>query len=380
MPGDRPADEFVKSMVHKVKTAKNIDVFVNSTVEEVSGFIGSFTVTINTGKQKKDFSVGTVIVATGAKELEPLGLYRLGKLKGVITQRQLEQMFTQGKKRFNDVVFINCAGSRVPGREYCGRLCCATSIKNARYIREMNPAARVTVLQSDVMAFGAEFELEYRRAQDAGVRFIRYNPEYPPKISGREKVSKVRVYHDLAGLEVTLPASTVVLTTPLIPNEGAEKIARMLKVPLDTHGFFLEAHLKLRPVEFATDGVFVAGAARFPADLREAVSQGIAAAAKAAAPMRAGKITLEATTAVTDIMLCSGCGNCEKICPFGAVEIKEGKNGRINSVVNAVLCKGCGACTAGCPNGAIQQQGFTDQQIFGMVETLAFDGGPDAFK
>jgi heterodisulfide reductase subunit A len=137
--------------------------------------------------------------------------------------------------------------------------------------------------------------------------------------------------------------------------------------------------LKLRPVEFATDGVYVAGEARFPADIREAVTQGTAAAAKAAQPMRAGEVALESTTAVAQPRLCSGCGNCEAVCPFAAVEVKANDDGRSLSSVNAALCKGCGACVAACPNGAIQQQGFTDRQIFSMIETLAFDGGPDAF-
>ena len=171
----------------------------------------------------------------------------------------------------------------------------------------------------------------------------------------------------------------VVLTTPLIPNEGAAELSRMLKVPIDRYNFFLEAHLKLRPVEFATDGVYIAGAARFPVDIREAVAQGIAAAAKAAAPMTAGEVILEATIARTEPLLCSGCGNCEMVCPFAAVEVRKDDKIQNKSFVNAVLCKGCGACTAVCPNGAIQQLGFTDQQISCMIETMAFDGGSDAF-
>jgi heterodisulfide reductase subunit A len=164
-----------------------------------------------------------------------------------------------------------------------------------------------------------------------------------------------------------------VLTTPLVAHPDAEDLSRMLKVPLDRDGFFLEAHLKLRPVEFATDGVFIAGAARFPADIREAVAQGMAAAAKAAAPMGAGEVVVEATTAASDPAICSGCGNCEAICPFGAINIEAADNGKKVSKVNAVMCKGCGACVAACPNGAMQQKGFTDAQIFGMVETLVFE-------
>ncbi len=379
MPGDHLSQDFIRPLINKVKQSRNIKVYLNSQVTSISGFIGEFNVCVEAPKEKHEFSVGTVIIATGAQVLEPLGLYRHGSLKGVMTQQELEKALKRGRKRFNDVVFINCAGARTPGREYCGRLCCATSIKNSRYIREISPSCRVTVLQRDVMAFGTEFEREYRRAQDAGVRFIRYDPDRPPEVAGDEKVSSVRFFHTLSGEEVTLPASMVVLTTPLVPNDGAENLGKILKVPLDGYGFFLEAHLKLRPVEFATDGVYIAGTARFPVDIGEAVAQGIAAAAKAAAPMAAGQISLEATTATIETRLCSGCGNCEMVCPFAAVEVKKDDRGRNVFSVNAVLCKGCGACVAACSNGAIQQRGFTDLQIFSMIETMAYEGGRDAF-
>jgi heterodisulfide reductase subunit A len=379
LPDDRPAHQLVETLNNAVKKLKNIKIYYNSRVGDVSGFIGSFDVRINSPRGEKEFSVGTVIVATGASELEPHGLYSFGELDGVMTQRDLEQVLVRGRKRFTDVVLINCVGARTPGREYCGRLCCGTSIKNARYIREICPSARVTVLQRDMMAYGAELEIAFRRAQEAGVRFIRYDPERPPQVLGNKKVSGVRVYHTLAGIEVTLPASMVVLSVPLVPNDSAAELAQMLKVPIDSYGFFLEAHMKLRPVEFATDGVYVAGAARFPANIREAVAQGMAAAAKAAVPMTAGKVFLEATTAITETRLCSGCGSCEMICPFGAIDMETDTKGRTVSSVNAVLCKGCGLCAAACPNGAIQQQGFTDLQIFSMIDSLALEGGPDVF-
>jgi heterodisulfide reductase subunit A len=374
IPGDRPARQLVENLVNALKKLKNIKVYLNSKVEDISGFIGSFDVLIDTPRGKKEFSVGTVIIATGARELEPHGLYGLGELAGVMTQRQLEQALVRGKKHFTDVVFINCSGARTPGREYCGRLCCGTSIKNARFIRELCPSSRVTVLQRDMMAYGTELEMAFRSTQEAGVRFIRYDPERPPQVLGNKKVSRVNVYHTLAGLEVTLPAAVVVLATPLVPHDSAAELAQMLKVPVDSFGFFLEAHMKLRPVEFATDGVYIAGAARFPANIREAIAQGMAAAAKAAAPMTAGEVPLEATTAKTETRLCSGCGNCELICPFNAITMEIDRQGRTVSVVNAVLCKGCGSCTAACPNGPIQQQGFTDLQIFSMIDSLALEG------
>ena len=376
LPGDRPASELLHTLTSRVTGEENVTVYLNSELDEITGFIGSFKATLSTPSGKKDIDIGTVIVATGAVELEPLGLYHLGETEGVITQMGLEKMLADEKKDLGDVVFINCVGARGPDREYCGRLCCAVSIKNARYLKEADPDARVTVLQRDVMAFGTEFETEYRKAMCAGVRFIRFSPERPPTMIGKDKVTGVRIYNQLTGEESDLSANTVVLTTPLAADSGASHLAQMLKVPIDKEGFFLEAHLKLRPVEFATDGVFIAGAARFPADIGEAVAQGTAAAAKAAAPMFAGEVSVEATTAVTNQRLCSGCGTCEAVCPFGAIEITPDRHCRPVSDVNAVMCKGCGACAAACPCGAIQQLGFTDSQIFEMVRSLARDGDP----
>ena len=372
LPGDRPAAEVVGALTKEVTTSGNVQIHLRSTIEDVSGFIGAFKVRLATPDGFAELEVGTIIVATGARELEPLGLYRWRELDGVMTQLELERELVAGRTRYGDAVFINCAGSREPGRTYCGRLCCAVAIKNARYLKELDPDARVTVLQRDVMAFGAEFEGEYRRAMEAGVRFVRYSPSLLPEVVGDASVKAVRVHHDLMGRDIEIPAQVVVLTTPLASHAEAGDLSRMLKVPLDADGFFLEAHMKLRPVEFATDGVFVAGAARFPADIREAVSQGIAAAAKAAAPMHAGEVIVEATTARTDPLACSGCGGCEAVCPFGAVTVEKDAKGRPVSSVNAVVCKGCGACAAACPQGVVQQQGFTEQQILEMVESLAF--------
>lgn len=374
LPGDQSAVDLLDTLTGDLEHRDNVTVHLGSQVTDVSGFIGAFRATVNGPLGDLELEVGTIIVATGARELEPLDLYGLGTVEGVMTQMELEHRLARGQTDFGSAVFINCAGARGPGREYCGRLCCAVAIKNARYLMELDPANRVTVLQRDVMAFGSTFEDEYRAAMKVGVRFVRYSPESPPFILGESRVSGVRVNHRLTGKDLNLEAENVVLTTPLVPNEGAAALARMLKVPIDHDGFFLEAHVKLRPVEFATDGVFIAGAARFPADIGEAVSQGVASAAKAAAPMSAGEVSVEATTASTDPGLCSGCGGCESVCPFGAVSLSEDRFGRPVSEVNAVQCKGCGACAGACPCGAIQQLGFTDSQIHGMVRTLAFDG------
>jgi heterodisulfide reductase subunit A len=374
LPGDLPAAELVQSLVAAVDSTELVTVHLESQVESVSGFVGAFEVGLATNDGPRQIQVGTVIVATGARELEPEGLYRLGEIDGVLTQAGLERELGAGRSSFGEVVIVNCAGARGPDRAYCGRLCCAVSIKNARLIRELDPSSRVTVLQRDVMAMGTAFEDEYRRARRSGVRFVRFDPDRPPEVIGDSSVAAVRVWNTLIGEEIELAADRLVLTTPLVGHPEATTLSQLLKVPLDEDGFFLEAHVKLRPVEFATDGIFIAGAARFPCNIRESVAQGRATAAKAGAPMAAGEVAVEATIAASDPLRCSACGNCVKVCPFGAVEIEADPQGRPASAVNPVTCKGCGACVPACPCGAIQQLGYTDSQIFSMVLSLAVDG------
>jgi heterodisulfide reductase subunit A len=250
-----------------------------------------------------------------------------------------------------------------------------TAIKNAALMKEMNPEATVYVLHRDLMTYGVEFEEYYRAAKEAGVRFIRYTLDKPPKIVGRKHVRAVKVYDELMGMEVELPCDLLVLATPMIPNDDNEELSKMLKVPIGDGGFFLEAHVKLRPVEFAMDGIYVAGTCRWPADIRESIAQGYAAASEAAIPLRRGLVKVEAITATADPRTCKGCGTCVLICPFDAIELKESKirglEGKIVAEVNTALCKGCGLCAAACPNRAIQQRGFTDIQLLSMVNALS---------
>jgi heterodisulfide reductase subunit A len=216
-----------------------------------------------------------------------------------------------------------------------------------------------------------EFERYYRRARKAGVRLLRYDVEDPPQVVGEGRAEAVLVQDALRGTDIRLPVDLVVLTTPLIPGTDNAKVSRLLKVPLGESGFFLEAHVKLRPVEFATDGVYVCGTARWPSDVSESISQAYAASSKAAIPMRAGVVTAEAITAFSNPDICTGCGTCTTCCPYGAVTLEQSEAGRQVSMVNTVQCKGCGCCVAACPNGAMQQRGFTDQQVLRMIEVCA---------
>jgi len=372
---NKDPSELVESVVKAVEGHSKIRLHMPAVVKAASGYIGNFDISVDEGGKEVSFKVGVIIVATGAQVLKP-ELYRYGELANVLTQLDLEQRLKDGKLgEFQNVVMINCVGARIPERPYCSRVCCMTAIKNAALMKEINPEAKVYVLYRDLMTYGVEFEEYYRDAKEAGVRFIRYTPSNLPQVIGAERVESVKAYDELMGMELELPCDLLVLATPLIANDDNEELSKMLKVPIGDGGFFLEAHIKLRPVEFAMDGIYVGGSCRWPADIRESIAQGYAAASEAAIPLRQGLVKVEAITATVDPKICKGCGTCALVCPFDAIELKEseirGLEGKIVSEVNTALCKGCGLCAAACPNGAIQQRGFTDTQLLSMVNALS---------
>jgi len=366
---NQEAVKVVKPLVEQVKNHPRIKTHLSSKVKQVTGFIGNFNVTLD-GKGKEDqFTVGTIVVAVGAEPLKPTGQYGYRKMPNVITQLELEERMKKGEPIGQNVVMINCVGARVPERTYCSRICCMTAIKNAFLIKESNPKAKVWILHRDLMTYGVDFETYYRKAMELGVRFIRYSLEKLPEVVGDKRVEKIKVYHELLRREIELPCDMLVLTTPLIPAGDNQNISKMLKVSLDEFGFLLEAHLKLRPVEFAMDGVYVCGSARWPTDVTEGISQAYAAASKAAGPLRMGFVKAEAINAFVNEDECSGCGVCEVLCPFQAIELQPRDDKRV-SHINEAVCKGCGTCGAACPSGAISMHHFTDEQILAQVEAL----------
>ncbi|RLG71382.1 MAG: CoB--CoM heterodisulfide reductase iron-sulfur subunit A family protein, partial [Methanobacteriota archaeon] len=373
-PENIPAEELLESLTENVYKNSRIKLHMPAEKKNIAGYVGNFDVTILEKESGKETTVrvGTIIVATGAKPFKPTGLYGYGEVEGVLTQLDLERELRKGinKKEWRNVVMINCVGARTPERPYCSRICCMITIKNASLLREANPETKVYVLHRDIMAQGVEFEEYFRRSMELGVRYIRYSPEKPPEIIQEDnKLRGVRVHHEPMGREVELPADHLVLATPLVPQPDSGEVAKMLKVPLEENGFFLEAHVKLRPTEFATDGVYVAGSAHWPTHIGECISQGYAAAAKAAIPMRRGYIVSEAITATINEEACTGCGACVASCPYTAITLIE-KGGQRKASVNVAQCKGCGTCVASCANGAIQQEGYTDNQLLSMIEAL----------
>ncbi|MBE0512896.1 CoB--CoM heterodisulfide reductase iron-sulfur subunit A family protein [Candidatus Bathyarchaeota archaeon] len=375
-PAMEEASEVLNQLVNAVKSNENIETLTSTVVKDVKGFIGNFEATVQKGTgETVDFGIGTIVVATGADNFEPVGMYGYKEYDKVITQLQLEQLLKNGKlKNLQKVVMIQCVGAREEkGRTYCSRICCMTALKNALLIKELCPDADVYILFRDLQTYGEEYERYYREVQKKDVKFIKYLPEKPPEVSpGKNGKLNVNIYHTLIGEQVKIGADLVVLSTPLIQHEDAKELSQILKVPLGADGFFFEAHVKLRPVDFATDGIFVCGTAHSPKDIGESISQAYAVASRAAIPMAKGKVEVEAIVAVVNEELCKGCGRCEEVCEYNAIELEEAERTLIAKVIEA-QCKGCGVCAVTCPTGAITMEHFTNKQINAMI-TAAIGG------
>ena len=390
------ASEVVDPLIESVKSNKNIELATSTTLKEVSGYIGYFNVVLTSLEGDRELDVGTIIIAPGSSNYTPpKGLYEYGLNDHVITQRELDEKLKKGEIGEPErIVMIQCVGARKgeirpseleafpksdtaellrkilkarkeEGWPYCSRICCMNAIKNAILIKEKSPKTDVVVLFGDLRVY-KEYEDFYRRARDLEVRFIRHIEEVRPEITQTpESKLQVTAYDALYGMEVTFPAEWVVLSTPLIPSKDEIMLARMLKIPIATDGFLMEAHLKLRPVDTNVDGIFIAGTVSGPKDVSESIISAEAAAGRASILMGNGKVKTEAITAVVNEDLCIGCGLCEEICPYGAPKVEEGK-----SKIREILCRGCGSCAAECPKQAITMRHYRDDQILAQVKAL----------
>lgn len=365
-PSMTDAAELVQAKIDALTGNSRVTVFTEAGVAAVEGFIGRYRVDIETAAGVKKIDCGVILLATGGRVFTPDGLYGYDAER-VITQLELEKRLKAGlDPEIKNVVMIQCVGSRNAERPYCSRICCQTAVKNAMLIKERIPDARVSVLYRDMQMYGVENETMFRDSKAKGIRYINYNPDNPPQVGE----NTVRVHHALLGREMELTADLIVLSTPLVPQEDFESVSRLLRVPVDENGFYLEGHVKLRPLDFATDGVYLCGSARFPANVREVVAQGLGAASRASIPLGRGSVVVEPIISVlADEDACRGCGLCVALCPYGALEIRETEKGRKVHVVD-VACKGCGVCAATCYQHALSINSFTDRQIEAQIEAF----------
>jgi heterodisulfide reductase subunit A len=376
-PSDKLSTEVLDGYVHSVRSEKNIKIYTSSTVKQIEGFIGNFEVTLNCDGTEEKLKVGTIVVAVGADVFKPVGMYCYGENRRVITQFELEKLMREGRALTlgnpKNILMIQCVGARegkVGGRNYCSRICCTMALKNAMIIKQLLPNSEVTILYRDMQAYGKDFEEQYEKARQNFVQFIRYDDSTPPEVSSIANGQLSVKVHDISvNYTFELNPDLVVLSTPLVKSEEATELSKLLKVPLGADGFFLEAHVKLRPTDFATDGIFVCGTAHGPKTVPESIVQAYAAASRAGIPMALGKIRTEAITARVDETKCTGCGTCIKLCAYNA--IKKDQNGVTR--VNDVLCKGCGVCAASCPEKAIDMRHFSSAQI--IAEATSALGG-----
>jgi heterodisulfide reductase subunit A len=365
-PFDVSASEFIGNMIKNVQAAKNLEILTSAKVTDIDGFVGNFKVDVEQSGKIRNLEVGAIIVAVGSSLLDPKGLFGYDGKKR-ITQFELEPMLMKKNVNVKDVVMIQCAGARNDKRPYCSSVCCMTALKNAVELKELNPDIHITILFRDFYTPGTDYEDYYRKAREMGIIFMKYDADRLPNV----EENQVKVYNEYIGDEMTLPYDLLVLSTPLVANANNKELAQMLKVPLESNGFFLEAHVKLRPSDFATDGVFIGGTAKWPVDITESISQGYSAASRASRILSHAEIEVEgATSSLPEFnkSLCTGCEICVKVCPFHAIIKNE--NDEIEII--EALCKGCGVCGATCTNQAIVIRHFTDEQI--MSEILAYGG------
>jgi heterodisulfide reductase subunit A len=376
-PSDKLSLQVVNQYIQSVRSKENIKIYTSSTVKHVEGFIGNFEVTLNCGGTEEKLKTGTIVVAIGADVFKPNGMYCYGENRRVITQVELEKLMREERALTlgnpKNILMIQCVGAREGkpgGRNYCSRICCTMALKNAMIIKQLLPNSEVTILYRDMQAYGKDFEEQYEKARQNFVQFIRYDESDPPEVSSNANGQLSVKVHDISvNYTFELNPDLVVLSTPLVKSEDATELSKLLKVPLGADGFFLEAHVKLRPIDFATDGIFVCGTAHGPKTVPESIIQAYAAASRAGIPMALGKIKTEAITACVDETKCTGCGTCIKLCTYNA--IRKDQNGVTR--VNDVLCKGCGVCSASCPERAIDMRHFSSAQI--IAEATSSLGG-----
>jgi heterodisulfide reductase subunit A len=367
--GGRDSRTLLDNLSEQVGRHKRIRVHLDAKINSVEGFVGQYKTSIADGASAPvEIEHGVAIIATGAKESVPQG-YLYGEDERVKTGLDFERLLHEASEADlpEQVVFIQCTGSREGDHLYCSRVCCRETIKNALELKKRIPTAEIYVLYRDIRTYGFS-EQYYQEARDSGVLFLRYRPDQKPVVARRGKGLSVTITDLCTEGKIIIQPQMIVLAARIDAEPENEAISQAFKVPLNQDGFFLEAHVKLKPVDFATDGVFLAGMAHNPKTIEESIAQGRAAAARAATIISKNKYLAEATIAAVNEDLCDGCGICVGVCEYNALELVDNPDETKVVKLNEAACKGCGCCVAACPSGAMEQKGFKNDQIMAEID------------
>ncbi len=375
------AKQMIDPMIKFVMNHPKIDVFLNTEMEEIFGYVGNFEATINPNGNETKLNFGSIIVATGLKHFDAskIASYGYGKLPNVITSVDFEKMLKSGNiltsegKEPENIAIIHCVGSRnSENHVYCSRTCCMTALKYANQISSALPQSNIFDIYSDMRAFGKGCEELYTTTSRKNVMFLAFDQQNNlPQIKQASSKDGCNLLLDvkekLSGENIEVPADLVILMVGMESHEKAKNIAHAVGISMCGNGFYIERHPKLDPVATTTDGVYVVGSCQAPKDIPDSVAQAKAATARILATIQKGSVNVEVTTAVVNEDICCGCQTCIKVCPYTAISFDKEKN---VSIVNEILCKGCGTCGSSCPTGAIKSRHFTDQQILSQIEGL----------
>ena len=364
--------EYLRSLVQKVYQHPLIHVYTGAAIPETTGYVGNFVTKVQSDRGLFEIKHGAAVIATGADVSVPTE-YLYGEDARVMTHLELEEMITKADEnvmKARGLVMIQCVGCRNDDRNYCSRICCSESVKNALKLKEIRPDMDVCILFRDMRTYGFS-EDYYREAASKDVEFIRYEPENKPQVEpGKSEdgrpVLKVTVRDFILGKRLELDADIVALAAAIIPSAGSQEISKKFKVALGPDGFFQEAHVKLRPVDFAAEGVYLCGTAHYPKLMSETINQAYGAAGRALTLLSNDTVVASGSVCSVNEKKCMACGACVSACTYGAVEISDTKQGKKATII-PVLCKGCGLCNSKCPTGAISLKHYTDEEISSQI-------------